>query len=501
MTVSDLLLIRADGSELMGTGHVMRCLALAQDWQRTGGRVIFAQAESTSALEQRLRSDGIEIVQLDVTRGSLEDAAQTAELAKERGASIVADGYCFGAAWQREIKNSSLWLLLWDDYGQAEHYYADLILNQNLHALPQMYSRREPYTRLLLGTRYAQIRREFLPWCNHQRDIPTVARKVLVTLGGSDPDNATAKVLQALTRVREAEAVVVVGGSNRNLASLQCAVMSDQSSPTRLLVDAPNMPQLMAWADVAVSAGGSTAWELAFMGLPSLVIALSEDQVDIAAALDREGVSLNLGQHRQLSVERLAATLESVLTDLPLREQMNRRGRQMVDGLGNSRVTTHLHAISLTLRRATAQDCRLVWEWANDPEVRAASFSSDLIPWESHMRWYSAKLNDRNCFLFVVADEGGKPLGQIRFEMTGLGGVVSLSLAPQSRGKGLGPALIVRGTEQFFAQSNARIAHAYIKAENPVSVTAFEKADFKDAGSTDISGYLARHFVLHREAA
>ncbi len=501
VTVSDLLLIRADGSALMGTGHVMRCLALAQGWQRTGGRVVFAQAESTSALEQRLRSDGIEVVRLDAIRGSFEDAAQTAELAKERRASIVADGYCFGTAWQREIKNSGLWLLLWDDYGQAEHYYADLILNQNLHASPQMYSRREAYTRLILGTRYAQLRREFLEWSNLRRDISAVARKVLVTLGGSDPDNATAKVMQALGRLREAEAVVVVGGSNRNLASLQCAVMSDQSSPIRLLVDAPNMPKLMAWADVAVSAGGSTAWELAFMGLPSLVIVLSKDQVDIAAALDREGVSVNLGEHRQLSVERLAATLESVLADLPLREQMNRRGRQLVDGLGNCRVTTHLRAISLTLRRATAQDCRLVWEWANDPEVRAASFSSDPIPWESHMRWYSAKLRDRNCLLFVVADENGNPLGQIRFEMTGLEGVVSLSLAPHARGKGLGPALIVRGTEQFFAQSNAHIAHAYIKTDNPVSVTAFEKANFKDAGTTDISGHQARHFVLHREAA
>jgi UDP-2,4-diacetamido-2,4,6-trideoxy-beta-L-altropyranose hydrolase len=498
-TFSDLLLIRADGSLLIGTGHVMRCLALAQAWQRTGGRVVFAQAESTPALQRRLRGDAIEIVQLDAIRGSLEDAAQTAELAKHREASVVADGYCFGADWQKEIKNSGLWLLLWDDYGQAEHYYADLILNQNIHANPKMYSRREPETRLIMGPRYVQLRQEFLDWSHQRRYIPPVARKVLVTLGGSDPDNATAKVIQALACLHDAEVVVVVGGSNPNVAFFQSPAMSGQALPFRLLVDPPNMPELMAWADVAVSAGGSTAWELAFMGLPSLVIALSKDQAEIAAALDRSGVSVCLGEDRQLSIEQLATTLKTVLADLSLRERMNRRGRQLVDGLGNCRVVTRLRAAGLTLRRAVTQDCRLIWEWANDPEVRAASFSSDPISWESHVRWYSAKLSDPNCFFYVATDENGSPLGQIRFETAGAEGVVSLSIAPYARGKGLGPALIAQGTDRFIAQSNARVVHAYVKTDNPVSVNSFEKADFNDAGTTDICGNPARHFVLCRE--
>jgi L-amino acid N-acyltransferase YncA len=134
-------------------------------------------------------------------------------------------------------------------------------------------------------------------------------------------------------------------------------------------------------------------------------------------------------------------------------------------------------------------------------EVRAASFSSDPIPWESHECWYSAKLRDRSCHFFVGVGPDGNPIGQIRFDVTGFEGVVSLSLAPHRRGKGLGPALIVQGVEQFFAQSNAHAVHAYIKADNPGSVIAFEKADFDDAGTTEICGCPARHFVLHREAA
>ena len=500
-TASDLLLIRADGSPRIGTGHVMRCLALAQGWQCAGGRVIFAHAETTPAVEQRLRREGFEMVRLDLIRGSLQDATRTAELARERGASVVADGYCFDTAWQREIKDSGLWLFLWDDYGHARHYYADLILNQNLHASPRMYSCREPHTRLMLGTRYVQLRRQFRDWSDLRREIPAVARKVLVTLGGSDPSNATTKVIRALARLRDVQAVVVVGGSNPELASLQSTVlsMSGQACPIRLLVDPPDMPELMAWADVAVSAGGSTAWELAFMGLPSLMIVLSKNQVDTAAALDCAGVSVSLGGHQQLSVQRLATALESVLNDLPLRERMNRRGRQLVDGLGNSRVVTRLRAPRLTLRRAATQDCRLIFEWANDPEVRAASFSPQTISWESHMQWYSAKLRDPNFLFYVATNENGAPLGQVRFEMTGSEGVISLSLAPDARGKRLGPALIAQGTEQFFLQSDANLVHAYIRTDNPVSAIAFQKADFTDAGAADIGGHRAQHFVFHRE--
>ena len=115
------------------------------------------------------------------------------------------------------------------------------------------------------------------------------------------------------------------------------------------------------------------------------------------------------------------------------------------------------------------------------------------------MRWYSAKVTDRNCLFYVATNENGNPFGQIRFEMTGLEAVVSLSLAPHARGKGLGPALIVQGAEQFMAQSKAEVVHAYIKTDNPASVRSFENAGFKDAGTTDIIGHRARHFELHRE--
>ena len=335
------LFVRADASERIGTGHVMRCLALAQEFQRTAGRVLFVQAETTSAIERRLRAEGFEIASLDAKPGSPEDARVAVRLARERDANwIVADGYHFGAEYQRHLKGNDLGLLLIDDYGHAEHYWADYVLNQNLSADPIRYKNREPYTRLLLGTKYVLLRQEFERWRNWEREIPTVARKVLVTLGGADPDNATSKIVEALLRIRDEqlECVVVIGGSNPHLEKLKAAIRHLPSA-IRLVVDATDMPGLMAWADVAIAAGGTTSWELAFMGLPSIVIVLAGNQAEIAASLERESVSVNLGASKNNTTDRIANALHSLLNDLDRRQRMSRNGCKLVDGLGVVRVT------------------------------------------------------------------------------------------------------------------------------------------------------------------
>src|ERR1035437_492179 len=275
--MSEMLLIRADASARMGTGHVMRCLALAQGWQRHAGKVLVLQAETTPALEQLLAREGVVLARLEARPGTVADAEHTIAFARKHSAAwVVADGYHFDANYQRAIKAAGLRLLLFDDYGHADFYSADLVLNQNLGADPALYQRREAHTRLLLGTRYVLLREEFLDMQDWKREIPAVGNKVLVTMGGSDPDNVTGKVIQALKQFSEIETKVVIGGSNPHVQSLQSSIIHHPSS-IQLVVDANNMPELMAWADVAIAAGGSTSWELAFMGLPSLVCTLADN--------------------------------------------------------------------------------------------------------------------------------------------------------------------------------------------------------------------------------
>src|ERR1700756_1431372 len=215
MTVLRNLLIRCDASIAIGTGHVMRCLALAQAWHDAAGHALFAMAQTTPAVEKRLHREKLNVVHLSETAGSVADAEQTIKLARKNAVNwVVVDGYVFESEYQAHLKQAGLKVLFVDDLARARRYSADVVMNHNAHASEELYPNREPWTRLLLGPRFVLLRREFGAWGGWKRKIPAVARKVLVTLGGSDSDNVTARVVEAITCEDELEGIVVVGGSN-----------------------------------------------------------------------------------------------------------------------------------------------------------------------------------------------------------------------------------------------------------------------------------------------
>lgn len=338
------LLIRADANAQMGTGHVMRCLALAQASHDAGGHATFVMATEVPALEARLRSERIGIVHLSARPGSADDAIQTANLAQRKGTSwLVIDGYHFDAEYQGIIKDSALRLLFVDDNGHADHYYADIILNQNIHAHEALYRNREPYTRLFLGTEYVLLRREFRESHQWRRKIPKVARKVLVTLGGGDSDNVTFKIIQALQKVGldGLEVVVVVGGSNPHYQVLQAATRNSEVA-IRLARNVSNMSELMAWADLTICSGGTTCWELAFMGMPFFVVIVSENQQGIAEGLAKVGAAINCGWFHDLTEERLLQDMLALVGNKKTREELSQKGQQLVDGHGAERALTKM---------------------------------------------------------------------------------------------------------------------------------------------------------------
>jgi len=336
------MLIRADANARMGTGHLMRCLALAQAWQARGGRATFVTACDSDGLLQRLRGEGFQVIELDETYPDPDGWRTTSRvLADHPDAWVVLDGYHFDSACQRRVKEAGHPLLVIDDMAHLDHYYADVVLNQNIHAAQLDYSC-ESDTRLLLGTDYVLLRREFWRWRGWEREIPDVARKVLVTLGGGDPDNQTLKVIHALQQVDVdgLEAIVVAGASNPHYHDLKSRVRDVPEM--RLVHNVSNMPDLMAWADLAVTAGGSTCWEIALMGLPSVLMTLADNQQGIAEGLDKAGVSTSLGWYEQVTREQVGKTLSRLISDPSQRQQMSENGRKLVDGQGAERVVSAL---------------------------------------------------------------------------------------------------------------------------------------------------------------
>jgi UDP-2,4-diacetamido-2,4,6-trideoxy-beta-L-altropyranose hydrolase len=349
-----LLLIRADAGVAMGTGHVMRMIALAQAWREDGGEVVFLCAEITPALERRMRDEGLQLEKLAVAPGSRDDlvatsAAVSRHAAADRLIAVAVDGYQFDADFQFGLKRTGCRLLVVDDYGHCDHYHADWVLNQNISACEELYSNRNVGTRLLLGPKFALLRREFMANRGPAHFVPDKARKLLVTLGGADADNVTKEVIDALDGTGF-EVRVAVGGSNPHLSSLREAAQEVSRGDTKvdLVVNPSDMPELMAWADMAVAAGGSTSWELAFSGLPALFIILAANQAGNAREIEHQGFGLCLGEHSQFDQQRFSDSVSRVAADRPLRADFASRGRQMVDGRGADRVARALGAQVLT---------------------------------------------------------------------------------------------------------------------------------------------------------
>ena len=475
------ILVRADASVEIGTGHVMRCLALAQAWQDAGGRAVFAMTKTIPAISDRLRREGMEIVSLTAESGAAEDVSQTLTAANLNQANwVILDGYSFGSQYQREIKHAGKKLLFLDDNAHCSHYCADLVLNQNIHAHEGMYARRDKRTRLLLGLRFALLRREFSNGRGQPRVVADIGRKVLVAFGGCDPGNATASAIEALDCLPSGslEVSVVAGGGNPHLETLK-QMCARGRHPTRIVQDPKSMMDLMLWADVAISAAGSTCWEICFLGLPAMLIAVAENQKPGAEELARREIAQYLGCVGSFSPERLAAELHELLECKPRRDAMSAAGQKLIDGQGSNRVVTAMQVSGLKLRRANQGDCRLLWEWANDSAVRAASFQSQSISWEQHSDWFAQKLDSNQSIIYIGEDESGTPVGQFRLDWnSGCEAQVDISVARERRGSGIAALLIAQGAQAAFCETPVRRLHACIKPENLPSLRAFEKAGF-----------------------
>jgi UDP-2,4-diacetamido-2,4,6-trideoxy-beta-L-altropyranose hydrolase len=340
------LLIRADASVQIGTGHIMRMIALGQEWQARGGEVVFACAEITPALRERLAQEGFTLKEIAAQPGSAGDLSATCALicqSEEKNPVVALDGYQFDADFQLGLKKAGCRLFLMDDHGHADFYHADWVLNQNISAREELYRNRAPQTHLLLGPKYALLRKEFLKYRGWKCEIPDVARKVLVTLGGADPENVTQRVIEVMAGL-DLEVKVVVGGSNPHLPSLCQAVENLKSSPARieLVVNPSNMPELMIWADLAVAAGGSTSLELAFFSLPALFFVLAENQREIALNIEKNALGLLFGSRCEHLDKTFAMQVQKLISDSRLRGKMSATAAHMVDGLGSERVFKRL---------------------------------------------------------------------------------------------------------------------------------------------------------------
>ncbi len=336
--MGDTLFIRTDAGAQLGTGHFMRMLALAEAWAETGGQVAFGGSFS-SDLSRRARA----IDALIFTRSPDEnDARWSIARAHEVGARIVvADGYHFPEAYQRAMRAAGFRLMVVDDNAENQPYECDWILNVNVHATDAMYQRRNAQCRSLLGPSFALIRAVIRNGAATSRR--TGGTRLLVTMGGADPPNATGRILEALRMDRRGlTTTVLVGAANPRLEEYR----AQAGDSVRLLHDVEDVATVMLEADVALAAVGGTVWELGLLGVPCVGLSLADNQVRLAEELQRRGALEHAGDARTCpDAARWLDLVKKVLEDPARGASLVSSSRALVDGKGARRVVERLKEI------------------------------------------------------------------------------------------------------------------------------------------------------------
>lgn len=344
-----LLLLRADADRAIGYGHIFRSLALAQGWQHVGGTAVML-ADCEGSLPRELTAGDVRLVRMSHRFPDPQDlVSMYALLQNHHDAWVSCDGYHLDRSYTRALHMSGAHVLVVDDIAQAGEYEADIILNPNIYADELRYVCAQG-TQMLLGPRYALLRSQFGAWCGWQRQISDDPRRVLIMMGGSDVDQQTSRVMRAIASVlhaRQLTATVVAGPGDRHADDLHTLAQRTSAS-FEVVQDPADVPGLMAQADVAISGGGSTSWELCFMGVPSILLTLAVNQAGIAAGLSRAGAALSVGWSHEVSDAGLASMLGDLLDDVSLRRQLSERARTLVDGHGVSRVTRAMRGEAVT---------------------------------------------------------------------------------------------------------------------------------------------------------
>lgn len=479
----------------------MRCAALAEELRRRGATTSFICRRMPGDHIEWLTARGIPVEALPQGSAAGEDPTPVGshpdclgvplELEIEQVRACLAigagtdwlavDHYALDARWEKAMRGQVGNILCIDDLANRSHD-CDLLLDQNYFGEPgRRYAGLLPAgATSLLGPRYALLRPEFALGRSKQPARDGSVKRILLFMGGGDSTNVTAVVLQALVQLRTRhswQVDVVLGAGNPHIVEIQ-SVCADLDW-VRLHLQASDMAALMADADLAIGAGGSTTWERACLGLPSLIFAVADNQKEPLRQLVEDGFVV--GEEQMPRVERLMHWLDLLPANPAWLHGLGKRSAALVDGEGARRVANRMLATQIEFRHAILADSEDVWRWRNAPVVRFSSSSQGEIELASHRTWFEKSLQDPGRIL-LIAEWDRKPVGVVRFDLDGRLATISVFRVPGSAA----PGGLVRAASGWLMQNRPELAgiRAEVLPGNTASLASFLDAGYRHVKNT-----------------
>ncbi|MBL0968017.1 MAG: UDP-2,4-diacetamido-2,4,6-trideoxy-beta-L-altropyranose hydrolase [Brevundimonas sp.] len=495
--------IRVDASRQIGTGHLRRCLSIAEALTTLGAEVRFVIRRLDEVGQAAFGASAFPVDWLSAPDGDraptrpdapshLEwagvdqatDGADTVESLRAWGpVLVIVDHYAFDARWHDQVRDGLACRMMAIDDLADRPLAVDPLLNANLADHAQTYAGRlKAGTRVLGGPRFAILGEAYRSQPPYA--FSPVVRSLGVFMGGTDPDGASARVLRDVRRAGFAGPVEIVSTSGNPYLPDLSAVCGADAAAT-LTLDLPDLAAFYARHDLQIGGGGTANYERCRIGAPGIAITLAANQLAVVPQLAALG-ALRVARLEDgpdwpglRDAPLLADAVRALIADPAARRDMSEKGRALVDGRGTERIALCLMASTLKVRPAKLDDGEMLHAWRDHPQTRAVSGNSAPIPLNGHMDWLARKLDDAGCRLFV-AEIGGTAVGSIRFDrQLNEAWEVSLYLDPDLTGLGLGRYLLQAGERAMCAEIGEPISFsASVMPGNEASARLFTNAGY-----------------------
>jgi UDP-2,4-diacetamido-2,4,6-trideoxy-beta-L-altropyranose hydrolase len=335
------ILFRTDTSVNIGTGHVMRCLTLADELRQRDLDISFICREESGNLINYIENRGYKVHRLPGEIDIETDRKLTKEILSKYETKpnwLIIDHYDIDISWEYQLRKYSKKIMVIDDLANREHD-CDLLLDQNYSKNDYRYIGLAPENcTKLLGPKYAMLRPQFRKARENLRKKDSGANRILVFMGGVDSKGITSKALRAIHMLGRSDIAIDVVVGNLSSYHDEIKTLTSKIPNTSCHHNVENMAKLMTSAGLCIGAGGTTTWERCCVGLPTITIILADNQRDMSRNLDKEGYIINLGWYHNVTENNIKEAIEGLIDNPQKMVSMSDKSRNLVDGEGVNRV-------------------------------------------------------------------------------------------------------------------------------------------------------------------
>jgi UDP-4-amino-4,6-dideoxy-N-acetyl-beta-L-altrosamine N-acetyltransferase len=478
-----------------------RCLTLARELKRQGAFILFLCRSLDLNWMNQAREIVDDCVAMDWQTPPDEDVREVVRLYHQCNIDqAIIDHYRVDQRYQKQLYESGVrWLQF--DGSASEPFLGEWVFNASPSAREDLYGslKRRQETNFLLGSAFALIRREFIEK-KHQIQFREKVRKILMTFGGGDDRGCTVFCLDSLKSLDPAiERLVLVSSANPRKGEISEWVNKHPGTNVTLLLDVPDVAACMLQADLAIIAGGTTTFETAAMGLPSLIIEIADNQAPNARAWQEQGAAVNLGLLEKLTPQALFQQMISLIQDPARRKAMSEAGQRSVDGQGVQRVAkilegiTRERTVNINLRQdfdltsvrlknfVHLTEKEMIRNWRNDPEIRKWMFTDHLITPDEHDHFIDKLMVDDQNFYWLVQNKEGQYLGVIsinKLDQLSKTAYFGLYVRPDCKGQGYGHRLMTSLKELVFDVAKLETLKLEVLSTNERALEFYRKSGF-----------------------